>query len=298
MHVGNNFDNRLPEKVQRANTVPIEPFRSNRRSGDRTQQPSDAHPARRAPAQIQDRRTIMKQHRALLGIGLMLACVLAGAVLTSAASALPLILVLPGEKAAELKYTGEGGASILEDGGARTIEGTKVKTTATFKAATEKEADTEAGEVAVTFEGTKKGALACRSETTGGIKDPVETILVNAALATASEESTSKTLQGMLVNLLKETLFINCGGVKEEVKGALPCLIAPALTEIAVGGTFEILCAQKGGVQTTGKCLESKATCENLAKNPLLANLGGGVVSAGEQLTVKGTFNKMVLFDD
>ena len=232
-------------------------------------------------------------------MGLALLAVFAFASIAAAASAeTPLILTLPGEKAAELKFSGEGGKGILEDAGKRTIEGTKVKATATFAAVAGKEADSETGEASLAFEGTKKGAVACRSETKAGVKDPVETILVNVALTAASETTAAKELQGVLVNELKETLFINCGGVKEEVKGALPCLVTPVLTEIAAGGAVEIKCAQKEGKQTTGTCVETKATCEKLTKNPFLANLGGGVESAGEEVTVKGSFNKMVTLDD
>jgi hypothetical protein len=217
---------------------------------------------------------------------------------TTALAATPLILVLPGEKVSELKYTGEAGLNILEDAGLRTIEGTKAKVTATFTPSAGKEADAETGAAALTFEQVKKGAVACRSETKAGVKDPVETILVNTALTIASEETSAKALEGVLVNTLKEVLFINCGGVKEEVQGSLPCLATPALTEIAVGGILEIDCVVNEGVPQTGKCIETKATCEKLTKEPFAANLGGKFETAGEQVTVKGSFNKMVTLDD
>jgi hypothetical protein len=234
----------------------------------------------------------------LVGLALLAVFALASVAAASASAETPLILVLPGEKVSELKYTGEGGKGVLEDAGLRTIEGTKVKATATFAAVAGKEADAETGEAALTFEGTKKGAVACRSETKAGVKDPVETILVNTALTAASEETTAKALQGVLVNTLKEVLFINCGGVKEEVTGSLPCLVTPVLSEVAAGGNVEILCSEKEGVQQTGKCVETKATCEKLAGNPFLANLGTKLESAGESVTVKGSFNKMVTLDD
>jgi hypothetical protein len=234
----------------------------------------------------------------LMGLALLAVLAFASVAAATASAEAPLVLVLPGEKAAELEYKGTGGEATLSDINGKTIIATKVKAAATFTAVAGKEADAELGKATLDFEGAKKEKVACRSENAKAEKDPVETILVVTGLITENEETTGKALQGALVNLLTETLLINCGGVKEEVKGSVPCLVTPVLTEVAVGGTVEIKCAQEKGKQLTGKCLESKAACEDLTKNPFLANLGGGFVEAGEGVTVAGTFNKMVTLDD
>lgn len=226
----------------------------------------------------------------------LLAVFALAAIGAATASAEPLILVLPGEKVSELKYKGEGGKGTLEDSTKKTIVGTKVKAEATFNALTESDALT--GTTTLDFEGTKKEKVACRSENAKGEKDPVETILVVTTITAASETSTTGVLEPMLVNTVNGTLFINCGGVKEEVKGSLPCLVDNGLEETAAGGVIVILCHQAGGKQTTGTCLETKATCEKLEKEPFLANLGGGFQSAGEEVEVSGTFNKMITIDD
>ena len=94
-------------------------------------------------------------------------------------------------------------------------------------------------------------------------------------------------------------LFINCGGVKEEVKGKVPLLLEPGLQEVEAGGNFTIKSEQEKGKAKTGTCLEEKVDCEGLEKEPLEANLGSGKFEgAGEQFTVKGSFNKMVFIDD
>jgi hypothetical protein len=221
-------------------------------------------------------------------------CAMAGPTLANP----PVVLVLSGEKVAELTFSGEGGGTIVEDASLRTVEVTKIKEAATFVAAAGKEADSERGEALLTFEGWKQGAIACRSENAKGEKDPVETVLLRVKLLVGNEESSSKTLESIVAYVLEAPFVLNCGGVKTETKGAWPCLATPTLSELAAGGSVEVRCAQKEGVQSTGKCVESKETCETLASNPLLSNLGGKFEVAGVGATVKGTFNRMVTVSD
>ena len=90
----------------------------------------------------------------------------------------------------------------------------------------------------------------------------------------------------------------NCGGVKEKFKGGFGCSLLPGLKELKAGEAFEINCEQNEGKQVTGTCLTEKAFCEQLAKNPLLGDFGGGFIGAGESAKLELTFNKDVLIDD
>jgi hypothetical protein len=244
----------------------------------------------------------MYMHRFTL-VGLTLLAVFAfAAVAASAASAeAPLILVLPGETIIGLAFSGSGGASKLETLTKKTITCTKTEVTATFNQISGKESDSETGSATIDFSGCKKEKIACRSEE-GATKDPVEVVLTPLTLAGASEESQSKTLEALLVGTIAPVggvLFLNCGGVKEEIKGSVGCLASPALMELVAGTTVTISCAESGGDQVMGlKCVETKATCEKLAKEPLMANLGLGFEDSAEEISVAGTFNKMVTIDD
>ncbi len=228
---------------------------------------------------------------------LIAALVLSGIAVSSASAAS--IVVLSGERVSELKYEGKASAATLETVDGKSITCSKTKVTATFTPLAGKETTAEAGTLVTDFEGCGKGEVHCRSESKAGEKDPVQTILGTAALTAAAEESSEKTLQFLLVSSLTETLFINCGGVKQEVKGSQPCLVAPAGSEIAAGEAVKITCAlEKPGKPKTGKCLSSTAACEKLAKEPLEGNLGNGFESCAEELTIEGSFNKMALLDD
>ena len=90
------------------------------------------------------------------------------------------------------------------------------------------------------FKGTKKvgSAVACRSETAKGTKDPVETILVLLDLhILAGEPTAGGALQPyLLIRVLgiehEEEAIFNCGGVKEKAKGILGCSLTPGLKEL------------------------------------------------------------------
>ena len=235
------------------------------------------------------------------GVAVVAVCAFT-ALVASVAAAEPLLSVLSGEKISELKYEGTGGASTLETLSLKTIGGTKAKVTATFNALTDATADT--GNATVTFEGTKKEKVSCRSESKAGVKDAVETIVTQLSLTTAAELTKAKELEGMLVNKVEgdtkgagETeVIINCGGVKELVLGTLPCLVTPINTEIAAGNAFNIKCVEEKGDLVTGECKETKNACEKLTNTPLLASLGAGFEDAAEEVTLEGKFNKMVTF--
>jgi hypothetical protein len=229
---------------------------------------------------------------------LVLLAAVSGAASSTAMALEPLILVLPGEKVSELKFQGTAGESKLETVSGKAAICTKGTATAASQALPGKESDTEAGEATIDLEGCKKEKVACRSETSGGTKDPIETILVVLSMTGVTEESTEKTLQGEFVASAKETLLVNCGGVKEEGKGSGACLVTPALVELAAGATGTLKCVQSKGKQTTGTCLEKKATCEKLAKEPFLVNLGAGFEGAALLFEGVGSFNKMIFGDD
>jgi hypothetical protein len=127
--------------------------------------------------------------------------------------------------------------------------------------------------------------LTCRSETEAGVKDAIETTLVKVSALLAAEKSTTKVLEPLLIFTVFGTdgkeLILNCGATKEKVKGKFGCLVLPGLTEIVAGANIEVLCKTKEkGVQETGTCEETKAICEDLAKNPLLAALDGKTFEA------------------
>ncbi len=231
---------------------------------------------------------------ALAALAALCAVVPAGA-----AAEEPLILVLAGEKVSELQFEGktEGTTAVLETVGGKTVACAKGHATATAEAVPGKEADTETGHATIDLEGCKKGSVACRSETKGGAKDPVETVLLALVTTGASDETAERTLGGELVASAPEPFLVNCGVVKVEGKGSGACSVAPVSVELAAGETATMRCRQEKGKQLTGTCIEKKATCEKLAAEPLLASLGNGFEGAGLLFEGVGTFNKMIFGD-
>ena len=159
----------------------------------------------------------------------------------------------------------------------------------------------------IDFLKTKQGAVNCASESEkeGKItKDPAETILVLVDAHLADEKSTGGVLQPLLIlevlGINKEAeLKINCGGVKELVKGRIGCLVLPGLKEIVAGEKIEVLCKTKeSGDQETGTCEETKVLCDELAKKPLEGNLGAGFEMAAQTAHINLTANKNVFIDD
>jgi hypothetical protein len=228
--------------------------------------------------------TRAKEHamRRLMKLMLVVVAGLCGAVASAAMGETPAILVLAG-KVTEVKVSGEEKTT-------KTALSTALKEftgeglTATLKGCTElekKEKDSNScSEGLLTLTKIKQGALTCRSETEAGVKDAIETILVKVTALLAAEKSTTKVLEPLLIfsvfGVDGKELIWNCGGSKLKVHGKIGCLVLPGLTEITAGSPIEVLCKTKAkGVQETGTCEETKAICEELAKNPLLAALDG-----------------------
>jgi hypothetical protein len=242
-----------------------------------------------------------------LALGLALVAGLYSAVASMAAMAeTPAILVLEG-KVTELKFEGSEATQ-------KTALSTKAKEitgeglSESMKGCTElekKEKDSDScTEGLLTLTKVKQGAVACRSETEAGIKDAIETVLVKVSMLLADEKSTTKVLEPLRIFKVFGTdgkeLTINCGAVKEKVKGSVACLLIPGLTEIPAGNFVELLCKTKEkGVQETGTCEETKAICEELAANPLLAALDGKTFeSAALTYHLNEFVNKNIFIDD
>lgn len=237
----------------------------------------------------------------LIGLAL-LAVVACTAIAAASASAEPLILVLPGQGFKTLKYEGttaKGTTATLETVGGKKIVCQSALALATYTPLEGKPDDSSIGVGDVHFKECKKEAVACRSEV-GTEKDPVETILTPLILTAAAELTKEKVLQFLLINTINGVLFINCGGVKEEIKGAVPCLVGGATSgsELVAGAVVTITCtAEAKGKQVTGTCTEPVAACEKLAKEPLLASIGAGFENASEAVAVSGSHNEMVTLD-
>ncbi len=157
--------------------------------------------------------------------------------------------------------------------------------------------------VTFTFKSLKEEKVACRSENAKGEKDAIETVLVVVDLHLAAEETSSKVLEPLL--LLKvlgmsggeKELVINCGGVKNKIKGVLGCLLTPGLANVAATEELSLECTQNATThdQVTGKC---EKLCELLEKEPFLSSLGGVFEDSGMNIDVKGKPNKDVFLDD
>jgi hypothetical protein len=205
-----------------------------------------------------------------------------GVAATAAMGATPAILVLAG-KVTGLEFKG-GEATQRTALSTAKDEITGEGLTATLKGCTElagneKDSNSCSGGL-LTFTNTKQLGVNCRSENEAGVKDPVTTVLVKVSALLADEKSTGGVLEPLLIFTVfgvdGKELIINCAAVKEKIHGKIGCLVLPGLSEIVAGANIEVLCKTKEkGVQETGTCEETKAICEDLAKNPLLAALDG-----------------------
>jgi hypothetical protein len=219
----------------------------------------------------------------------------------------PRLLVLTG-KASEVvgKFKGEG-STLASLGGGKSLEAKAV--TAEIS-----NCETIAGhtldfnlckDIPITFTGfaTKK-TVNCTSENLKKEKAKnIGEVLVLLDLHLAAEKSTEGVLQPLLIALvlgidLDPILLINCGGIKQEVKGKIACLVLPGLTQIAAGANVEILCKQKEGDQITGTCEVEKTFCEGLVKEPFEASLGEGFKDAALAFHLLGSFNLSTYIDD
>ena len=154
-----------------------------------------------------------------------------------------------------------------------------------------------------------KGGAACRSETEGGTKDPIETVLAKVDYHLATELSQAKVLQPVLIVVVlgqageEKDLILNCGGAKIKVLGAIGCLLLPGLKEVgAEKEEWEILCKTDltsevpNGDQLTGTCQQ---LCEWLTEHPFLATIGSKEEEMAAFLVhATGKFNQAAFIDD
>ncbi len=217
----------------------------------------------------------------------------------------PKLLLLEG-KASELEGTFKGGASTLESANGLSVTGTSVE--GTLKGCKEDGGPLDTslcGPVLLTFKGVKKAKVNCHSEMINEEqKDAAEVVLVWTDVHLAAEENAKKELQplllfkvlGALTGESPEEIVLNCGGVKDKVKGVIGCLVSPGLVNIPVTTEITIACKIKEkGKPETGVC---EKLCEWLTEFPFLANLGNGFEAAWMTIEAKGKLNKDVFIDD
>lgn len=217
----------------------------------------------------------------------------------------PKLLLLSGN-VSELEGTFKGGASILESAKGLQLKGSTVE--GTLKGCKEDGGalDTSlCGPVLLKFTGVKKEKVNCHSEMLNEEqKDAAEVVLVWTDLHLAAEENAAKELQplllfkvlGALSGESPEEIALNCGGVKDKVKGVIGCLLTPGLTNVATTSELTLACKIKEkGKPETGTC---EKLCEWLKEFPFLASLGNGFEGAWMTIEAKGKLNKDVFIDD
>jgi hypothetical protein len=226
------------------------------------------------------------------------------AAVASAEDGPPAILLLSGS-VTELNGSFKGGTGELQTLGGKTLDGTGV--TGTISGCVElgrSKTDTNlCHETTVTITGVKQGKVNCESENEKKKKDQEGTILVHGDAHLADEKTSGGVLEPLgiaeVLGINKESeLTINCGGVKDKIKGRLGCLISPGLENIAAGGNVKLTCEQKEGDQIIGKCVETPTLCKELEEKPFLANLGGGFEMSGLRIALEGSVNKDIFIDD
>ena len=200
-------------------------------------------------------------------------------------------LLLPGDSF-PITFEASNNGGKLETVGKKVVQCTKEKASGTIESST-------SGKATDDLTGCKTGSINCRSENSKGEKDPIETVLVqNIKGVIFSEKTSSGTLSAGLSSILTETLVVNCGSVKDQIRGNVIGLVSPTLLEVAAGSTITLQSKEEEGRAITGTCLEPKATCEEIAKHPLEANLGGGFEAAATGLTGSVILPKMIFIDD
>jgi hypothetical protein len=227
--------------------------------------------------------------------------------MASAVDGQPAILILERNVLGSLTAEVLGKATKLETVGEKAITGSGVE--AVVKGCVELEMsslDTNlCKEGVIVFTGVKQGKVGCRSETLAATKDSLETVLAKFDAHLDAEKSTAGVLQPLLVLKLlgtdgDETLIINCGLVKEQVKGRVGCLLVPGLTNISIFGAIEIICQiEHPGKQRTGTCEQTVFSCGELATDRLLVKFGTEFwESAALEISLRGGFNKDVFIED
>lgn len=219
-------------------------------------------------------------------VSFILPIALTGAFGASAIAA-PSILVLVGAKF-PVTFTGSGETgTTLETVNGKSLTCSKEKESGTWESTT-------AGTITINFEGCKKEKVVCRSENKTGEKDSVETILVQGGLREIDLETATKEARGGVIISLNGPVLVNCGGVKEEIKGSVAGLISPINKTIEAGGLATVAFAQSKGKQEIGTCVAEKSSCEKLTKEPLEASLGAGFEAAGVSSHQHWSFSIMI----
>ena len=203
----------------------------------------------------------------------------------------------------ELTGTFKGGASSLTALGGKALTGTEVLASIKgCKEASDSPKDTDLCEATLTFKGVKQGQVNCRSETAGGTKDAIETVLVVTDLHLAAEKTAGGESEPLVLFKVlgqgggEEELTINCGGVKNKVKGVIGCLLTPGSTTVVVGGTFTMACKQNVTTHDpeTGECVQ---LCEWLKEHPFESNVGAGFEDSWMGIGATGTLNLTAYID-
>ncbi len=152
-----------------------------------------------------------------------------------------------------------------------------------------------AGTASINLKGCRSGEVGCRSENPKGEKDAVETILeTGVKLGVVSILNSKKELEGGVTASLPEAVKMLCGAVKAEIRGSSVGLFTPINKEVLTTETAKREAKQKEGKPEAGECLEPKATCEILAKEPLEAKIAEKFEAAGELKTDTLSFSKMI----
>ncbi len=215
----------------------------------------------------------------------------------------PELLILEGKSVTELKGEFKGGASELAALGGKALTATGLSATLSGCKQGSSAKDATLCESTLRFTGVKQAKVACRSESSTGTKDAIETVLLVTDTHLAAEQTSDGELQPLeLFKLLgqaggEEELITNCGGVKDKEKGVIGCLLTPGLTTVAAGGTLTIACKQSATThdKETGKC---EQLCEWLTEHLFESNLGAGFEDSWMTANVAGTLNLSAYIDD
>ncbi len=128
----------------------------------------------------------------------------------------------------------------------------------------------------------KQGKVACRSESAAGTKDAIETVLVVTDLHLAAEKGGAANRAAlMLFKVLgqvsgEEELTINCGGVKDKVKGVIGGLAHARLNDGRRRRHFHDGYVQNRNASHDKETGECEKLCEWLTEHPFESNLGAG----------------------
>jgi hypothetical protein len=267
---------------------------------------AEAQASPRNPSTHKEQRNMTRVRLVVIAAMALFAFGAVSASMAQAEALAPEVLCLE-NCAKTIEATFKGLASELSTLGGLALTGETVKGTLTLcKPLEGNEKDFNLCEpVLLTFTGVKQKKVACRSEMGNGEeKDVIETVLVATDLHLASEETSGGVLQplvlfkvlGALPGEESNELTINCGGVKNKVKGTIGCLLSNGLENIPTTKEVTLACELNASHDAvTGKC---EVLCEWLTTAPFLSNLGNGFEDAWMKVSATGKFNKDVFIDD